>query len=426
MVNLMKKSSAKAVTCDIALILMCLSQVIMPVGAHDFTLGIYGNANMDDIIDEDDIEYVEGIIEGINEPTALSDADYNGIVDENDLDQIEDIINGGEKELTIIDSANRTVTLEMPIDRAVWMNVYSADVPQMFGKEDKIVGVGDYIGEEKIRLPELSKLPTVGRSPPDYEKILSLNPDIFITYAASGYEHVDQLPGVPVVGIYFYKFDFMLEELMKLGYIFGEPDKAEHYISDYYERYIELIKERTETLSEDEKPTVMYTSTQKDKALCAGSGAHQTIEDCGGINIFADIPLNSAEIDPEEIIVRDPSIIIKQISSSDFGGASPYAVDNVSVMVEKCEEDITSRPEWSCLSAVKNEDIYAIHLDLSYGLSRPVAMIYLAKWFHPQLFEDLDPLAAHQELVDEYLGIDLDIYQQGVYVYNPEEHPDGR
>jgi iron complex transport system substrate-binding protein len=95
-------------------------------------------------------------------------------------------------------------------------------------------------------------------------------------------------------------------------------------------------------------------------------------------------------------------------------------------MAEKCEEDITSRPEWSCLSAVKNEDIYAIHLDLSYGLSRPVAMIYLAKWLHPDLFEDLDPLAAHQELVDEYLGIDFDVYQQGVFVYHPKEHPDGR
>jgi len=422
----MKTSLTKATTVSVVVFLMCLSQVVTPVVAHDFTLGVYGNANMDDIIDEDDIEYVEGIIEGINEPTKLADADYSGQIDENDLDQIRDIINGVEKELTIVDSANRTVTLKMPIDRAVWMNVYSADVPQMFGKEDTIVGVGDYISDEKIRLPELSKLPTVGRSPPDYEKILSLDPDIFVTYAASGYKHVDQLPGVPVVGIYFYKFDLMPEELMKLGYIFGEPNKAEHYISDYYEKYIELIKERTKTLSEDEKPTVMYTSTQKDKVLCAGSGAHQTIEDCGGINIFADIPLSSAEIDPEEIIVRDPSIIVKQISSSDFEGASPYAGDDVSVMVEKCEEDITSRPEWSCLSAVKNEDIYAIHLDVSYGLSRPVAMIYLAKWFHPHLFEDLDSLAAHQELVDEYLGIDFDVYQQGVYVYHQEKHPDGR
>lgn len=38
--------------------------LVMPVNASDYTLAIFGNANMDDTIDERDIEYVDGVING--------------------------------------------------------------------------------------------------------------------------------------------------------------------------------------------------------------------------------------------------------------------------------------------------------------------------------------------------------------------------
>lgn len=56
--------------------------IIMPAVAADYTLGIFGNANMDDTIDEDDISYVEGIIDGTSEETQLADANYDGTIDE--------------------------------------------------------------------------------------------------------------------------------------------------------------------------------------------------------------------------------------------------------------------------------------------------------------------------------------------------------
>lgn len=45
-------------------------------------------------LDEEDIEYVHGIIEGTNEVTELADANYDGDVDEEDIAQIEQIIDG--------------------------------------------------------------------------------------------------------------------------------------------------------------------------------------------------------------------------------------------------------------------------------------------------------------------------------------------
>jgi len=79
----------------IALILAmtsCISLAAFPMIAADYTLGIFGNANMDDVIDEDDMEYVRKVIDGSNEATELADANYDGHIDEEDISQIELII----------------------------------------------------------------------------------------------------------------------------------------------------------------------------------------------------------------------------------------------------------------------------------------------------------------------------------------------
>ena len=76
----------------IAIMAVCMSLAFMPAGASDFTLEIYGNANLDDIIDEQDIKYVFGIIDGTNEPTLLADANQDSKIDEADIDGIREII----------------------------------------------------------------------------------------------------------------------------------------------------------------------------------------------------------------------------------------------------------------------------------------------------------------------------------------------
>jgi len=58
----------------IVIVGLCISLALMPAGASDFTLEIFGNANMDDTIDELHIEYVQGIIDGTDDETELSDA----------------------------------------------------------------------------------------------------------------------------------------------------------------------------------------------------------------------------------------------------------------------------------------------------------------------------------------------------------------
>ncbi len=51
----------------------------------------------------------------------------------------------------------------------------------------------------------------------------------------------------------------------------------------------------------------------------------------------------------------------------------------------------------------------------------PITIAYMAKWFYPDLFDDLDPQALHQEYIDDFCGINYDVAEHGVFIYPPLE-----
>ncbi|MGB4086157.1 MAG: hypothetical protein WBK06_01140, partial [Methanothrix sp.] len=48
-----------------------------------------------------------------------------------------------------------------------------------------------------------------------------------------------------------------------------------------------------------------------------------------------------------------------------------------------------------------------------------IGTAYLAKLFYPDLFQDIDPSAIHQEYVDRFCRIDFDVKEQGAFLYPP-------
>ena len=137
------------------------------------------------------------------------------------------------------------------------------------------------------------------------------------------------------------------------------------------------------------------------------------VDICGGRDIFGDI--FGHIIDPEVVIERNPDIIIKKVKGADAG--YEYDADDTS-KIEAIREELMNRPELAEVAAVKNGKVYAIDgSDLSYGPDYPIAMAYWAKWFQPDLFDDLNPKAIHQEYLMEFQGFDYDLDKHGVFVY---------
>ena len=407
------------------LFLVALPGIGIAAAQEDETLDIYGNANEDDTIDMRDLTYIKLIFFGKKPETELSDAKYDGKINPLDFIQIKLIIVGKEKQLTLVDSAGRTVTINTPVERAVLFGhgEYDGEVIRLLRANDRVVGVSKYIVAKSVYFPELSQLPSVG-SPwgPDYEQILFLEPDLVIAYKTKADMVAEKLPGIPVIGMVFYKPSPLPEEVTKLGYIFGERDAAAHYVNDFHDKYIGRIIAETEELAEEEKPKMYMESTHGGslKQYCGKSGAQELMDMCGGRNIFADVDAVMVEVDLEAVIARDPDVIVR----CTYEGVG-YEADDVTELAAALD-DIMNRPGFANVSAVQTEKVYITATMFNYGADYPVAAVYWFKWLHPKLFEDWDPKTVQQEWLTEFQGLDFDLDEHGVFVYHPVEHPDGR
>jgi len=388
---------------------------------HQFTLQIYGNANEDDTIDMRDVTYIKLVIFGKKPETALCDANYDGRVSMLDVVQTKLIIVGKEGEITIVDSANRIVTVKEPVKRIIPLSDHHADVIRVLEAENNVVGVTTGIAREKTLLPEMSKMPTVGSGwKPDIEKIIELQPDIVIHYVTWAPELEEKLEpaGISVIRLNFTMPEEIPEEVIKLGYVLNKRSRAEEFV-DWYNSYMNIIKSRTKELPEEERPRVyieLYPDIWENKAFGGGSSGDRQCEIAGGINIARELP-STAEVDPEWIIRQDPEIIIQVVTSK---APSGYGVDDITG-VKAVREKEMSRPEFQNITAIRNGNVYVMASDIRCGIQGIICIAYWAKWFHPDLFTDLDPQAIHQEYVNRFQRIDYDIKEHGVFVYPPLE-----
>ncbi len=399
---------------------LCISLISMPAIASGYTLGIFGNANMDDTIDEDDIAYVEGIIKGENELTELADANYDSKIDEDDITQIEMIIQGDAEELTLLqyigypeELIEEPVTIPMPVERIVAVGgTYGPETLCAFGEEDRIVGVLESAKKLGVLEPFLKDKPAVGTSTFtwDLEKILEQDPDIVLAYAFRYFpEYDDQLraSGIPLVQMDFHDPEKFSQEIRNLGWMLGDQERAEELI-EFEEQHLDLIKERT---GEREQRPKVYAEWYADyQAVGPDNANNDAITIGGGVNIFHDASTKYPEIDSETVIVRNPQVIIKFSDSRDIFG---YGVTDTKPL-EELRAGIANRPGWENIDAVTNDRIYIIST-YSHSVHTSVLYSYVAKCIHPELFEDMDPDEIYGEWLQKFLGLEF----AGVYAYPP-------
>ena len=404
--------------CAISLLL------IFPVLANedDYVLGIYGNANEDDTIDMRDITYTARIILWMEEPTDFADANHDGRITARDMTQIGLIILGRESELTIVDSADRTVTIPKPVERIVVLWDNPAEEIRALGAIDRIVGIDlstagktGYLGGP-IFFPELMDVPVVGSDEdPDYEMIIDLYPDVVIMLSSYSPlpDEVQEIlapASIKVVGLDFYRVEVFYKELAILGYILDTEERAEEYI-DFFQSWTDRIDEVVEDLEPEEKKTVYFEGADKYHSYGGagrGCGIPGIVRAGGGIYIYDDVSEYYFEVDPEELVERNPDAIFKGTFIGDMG----FSLTNTSEF-EEIREELMDRPEMSLVTAVKNDDVYVISWGVAGGARKIFGPVFLAKCLYPDKFEDLEPHDFIREYLEEWQGIPY----QGVYIY---------
>lgn len=323
---------------------------------------------------------------------------------------------------TITDSAKRTVTIYKPIKRIVVLTYPVTEAIKIVKAEEKVCGVSRDIVGKKTFFPELSKLPSAGEATsPDIEKIIELNPDIVCTGRLLGTSDglEESLPAtIALVRWDMGRLEMMTSNIKKLGYILDTEEEAEQFC-DFYQDYIdETIKARVAKIPDDERQRVFVEYFKDYNAYCKGSAGHEVCVAAGGINIAADLPGLSerpiVEVNREWLIEQNPDVIVKTVSCKP--GICGYDEDNPEKM-KKLREDIMNRSGWENMTAVKTNRVYLIDQDLVGSTANFMSATYMAKWFYPELFTDLDPKAIHQEYLKRFQRLDYDLDEHGVFVY---------
>jgi iron complex transport system substrate-binding protein len=397
-------------------LLTCASLVATPATASDYKLGIFGDANMDDTINEDDIEYVEGIIEGTNEVTDLADADYDGDVDEDDAAQIELIMQGEEKELTLIDMADRIVTIPWPIERVVSTSLGTTRIivaldgcDRLKGSEIDSSGNGDWAGASCVGELQfacggaINEVVDVGWGGTNVETIAMLEPDVIFGSESAATSLQDKI-GAPVVVSSPTRTENMTmmeqwsQQIRCVGVVLGRDAEAEDLIS-FMDEKLAMVTDISSQIDDDEKPRVYFASRAGSHIydIIQTTGYYDPIELAGGINVAREDAVDTSEftVSKEQIVVWDPDIILLKCHRNNPPSETQYTREMA--LSDQLFQD------GGVNAVVSGEVVYCMATCRGYPIERYIPeTMYLAKIFHPAEFADLDLEKEGNEILEKF------------------------
>jgi iron complex transport system substrate-binding protein len=329
--------------------------------------------------------------------------------------------------LTITDCMEREVTVQRPVKRIAFSHSATADALMILDAWDMVAGRCQMLDEAMF--PDLDNIPVVKSGQNvyelNYEEIYEAGIDLFIAadIPVSGFDDMVATlePAIPVVALNFHDSSQFITNLEKLGRLLGKEKEAEEYIQ-WFNTIVDQIS--TKTTSLEEKPKVFFKTgwgsiddiqTFTDDF----SGIPERNDITGCINIAADLPSTGGwipSVDSEWLATRDMDILI--VMDTIPGGFGLGIDDNT--LIRNHREQVMAFPAFSGSNAVKNNCVYMIPVGFYATPQFIVEYAYLAKWFHPDLFNDLEPQAIHHEYLSKFMRIDFDLSKHGVFVY-PEE-----
>lgn len=345
--------------------------------------------------------------------------------------------------ITVTDIAGRQITLDAPAERVILgegrqiylLGMLEPDAPlaHVVGwREDFSQADPDNYQRYLERFPEMASIPTFGGFKDgtfDVEQAASLNPDLILMNieakaATEDAAYDDKLAelDIPIVYVDFREdpIENTIPSMRLIGQLMNDEAAAEEFIT-FAEAQLARVTEVIEQAN-PERPRVFVDRAGGYSDECcmsfgpANFGEYVAL--AGGTNI-ADgiIPASFGNLNPEQIIAANPQHVVvtggswdAYVPGGDWVGVGPGA-DQAQAR-EKLQA-LTTRTAMTGIDAVETGNVHAIWHQFYNSPYYFVAVQQLAKWFHPELFEDLDPEATLEELHDRFLPID---YQPGYWI----------
>lgn len=244
------------------------------------------------------------------------------------------------------------------------------------GLGDRVVGVTTFCRYP----PDAARKPKIGNYlRPDVEAILALRPDLVIA-ERSMIRQALALPGLKLrlLEVDDQTVEGILESIRAIGRAAGEANRAEALCAAI-QNGLSATRERTAKLG---RRTVLFvvgrTPGRLEDIIAAGGGSYidQLIQAAGGKNVFGTSPVPYAKVNLEEVLARDPEVIIDIGEMAQAAEATPSQQQEVLRLWQR----------YPALKAPRSGRVYAVNPNLFVvpGPRVAEAARQLARLLHPE------------------------------------------
>ena len=338
-------------------------------------------------------------------------------------DELKEIRHIHEKyPINITDSANRTVTIYKPVKTIVPLSWTDYEPIFVLGAADKIAGVRTDLQKAYSWIPGMSKKTTIGGSQElDYEKVIELKPDLVISAASKVDNLASKLDpaGIPYIIIFrTLNQDTYDNDLRIVAKILEKEEQANEFLT-WKQSCLDQLQERTHGIKLSDRIRVYSESADLPFYAAANtSGINDIISKAGGINIASGLTGKPclAEVEPEWVLKENPDAIVitAALTGAPVEAYLGYsAANNASKNLDDFILTTRNRTGLKDTNAAKEGKIYVLEGTYA-GFGRGfIGAYYMAKWFYPEVFKDLDPEAIDKEYFEKWLGVPY----KGIWAY---------
>jgi iron complex transport system substrate-binding protein len=222
------------------------------------------------------------------------------------------------------------------------------------GLGDRVAGVTTFCNYP----PQAAKKPKIGTYlRPDVEMILSLRPDVVLAEKSM----IRQAITLPTLRLNVVELDDatitgIVESIRQIGALCGVPERAGKLCSSI-QGGLDSVRQRTKGLPRRRVLFVVgRTPGRIEDLIAAGSSSYlnEVMEIAGGENVMADAAIAYAKVSLEEVLVRDPEVII------DMGEMSR----TVGVTEAEKRAVVALWNRYPNLTAVRRKRVFAVASDI--------------------------------------------------------------
>ncbi len=210
--------------------------------------------------------------------------------------------------------SSRSGRVEIEGPRIVVMAPAAAEVLEILGVTDRVVGRGDFV----VWPPALQKVPKVGAyHAPSVETVLSLGTTLLLTtssQAAQGAHAKLRELGVEVLALETNTYESMLASIVAIGTKVERTEEAHRVVAG-----IRSEMDGIRAAARDAPARRVVFVVDRDPVYVAGPGSHvdEMIRAVGGENIAADADADWQLLSMEIIFERAPEVIIDTSDNGD-------------------------------------------------------------------------------------------------------------